>query len=285
MLLLLVGGCNRVTFLCVRAQLGIEPLSCEMMLFAPEDDKYYPASKVPEGKKVLKLSGTEVRRRLRTGEEIPEWFSFGDVVKILRQAHPPRHQGGLTLFFTGLSGSGKSTIANALMEKLMEIQSRRVTMLDGDYVRKLISSELGFSKEHRNLNIQRIGFISSLVARSGGIAIAAPIAPYAESRDFSRAVCSEEGGFAEIFVSTSVDTCAQRDRKGLYKKAMAGQIQLTGVNDPYEEPVKPELVLDTDTLSVAEAVDKVIEYLLKEDFLTEEMVQHESHLKELSGLE
>jgi len=188
------------------------------------------------------------------------------------------------LLFTGLSGSGKSTIANALREKLMEIQGRRVAMLDGDYVRKLVSSELGFSAEHRNLNIKRIGFISSLIANSGGISIAAPIAPYKESRDYCRQICSEAGGYAEIFVSTDLETCKVRDRKGLYAAFEQGKIKkMTGMDDPYEVPQKPDITINTAKVSVEDAVKKIVEHLLKEGYLTREMVQHEQHAKELVG--
>jgi len=231
------------------------------------------SKRVPKGKKVLKLSGTEVRRRLQTGEDIPEWFSYPDVVKILREASPPRHRQGLTLFFTGLSGSGKSTIANALREKLMEIQSRRVAMLDGDHVRKLISSELTFSAEHRNLNIKRIGFISSLIANAGGIVISAPIAPYKESRNFARQECSQVGGFVEIWISTPVSTCTKRDRKGLYAQAQAGKIKLTGVNDPYENPEKPEITIDTTNVSIDDACNQILAYLAKEGYIQPEALQ------------
>jgi len=238
-------------------ELGIKCLPFEQMLYCPQEDVYYPQDKVPKGKEVLQLSGTEVRRRLRTGEEIPEWFSFKEVVVILREQHPPRNRQGLTLLFTGLSGSGKSTIANALREKLMEIQGRRVAMLDGDHVRKLISSELGFSAEHRNLNIRRIGFISSLIANSGGISIAAPIAPYKESRDFCRQVCSEVGGYLEIYVSTDLETCKVRDRKGLYAAFEQGKIKkMTGMDDPYEVPQKPDITINTAKVSVEDAVKK-----------------------------
>lgn len=251
-------------------ELGIHTLAFEMMLYAPEDDIYYPQDKVPKGKKVLKLSGTEVRRRLRTGEEIPEWFSFGEVVEILRKANPPRSKQGVVLFFTGLSGSGKSTIANALREKLMEIQDRRVAMLDGDHVRKLISSELTFTQEHRNLNIKRIGYIASLISEAGGFVIAAPIAPYKESRDFARELCKEVGGFAEIYISTPVSTCADRDRKGLYKLAFDGKIKgFTGVNDPYEVPDNAEINIDTSHVEIDKACDLIIDYLLKEGYLEE----------------
>ena len=261
----------------VQNELGIKTLAFEMMLYAPEDDCYYPADSVPEGKKVLKLSGTEVRRRLRTGEEIPEWFSFGEVVNILRQAHPPRHKQGFVLLFTGLSGSGKSTIANALREKLMEIQDRRVTMLDGDYVRTLISSELGFSEEHRNLNIKRIGYIASLVSNSGGCVLACPIAPYKESREHARKSCEEVGGFAEVFVSTTFSECEERDTKGLYAQVKAGTKKgLTGMNtnddDRYDIPENPELTVATKGRSVDECVNDVLQYLVSEGYIQQEAV-------------
>ena len=263
----------------VQNETGINCLSFEMMVYSPEDDCYYPQNEVPEGKKVLKLSGTEVRRRLKTGEEIPSWFSYPKVVDILRQAHPPNHKKGLTIFFTGLSGSGKSTIANALCEKLMELQSRRVSILDGDYMRKLISSELGFSEEHRNLNIKRIGFISSLIAHSGGLAIAAPIAPYKVSRDFVRDVCSEAGGYIECYVKASLELCEQRDKKGLYAKARKGIIKgMTGVDDPYQEPINPEIVIETGNLSVEEAADQVIQYLYKEGYIVKDEEKKEEKL-------
>jgi len=255
---------------------GMNCLSFEMQVYSPDDDCYYPSNEVPNGsdgkpKKVLKLSGTEVRKRLKTGEEIPAWFSYPQVVEILRNAHPPNHKKGLTIFFTGLSGSGKSTIANALCEKLMEVQERRVSILDGDYMRKLVSSELGFSEEHRNLNIKRIGFISSLIARSGGLAIAAPIAPYKVSRDFVRETCEAEGGYIECYVAASLDLCEQRDKKGLYAKARKGIIKgMTGVDDPYEEPKNPEIRIETGNLSVAEAVDQVMEYLYSEGYILRE---------------
>merc|ERR1712156_633345 len=238
--------------------------SFEMQVYSPDDDCYYPSNEIPNGKdgkpkKVLKLSGTEVRKRLKTGEEIPAWFSYPQVVDILRQAHPPNHKKGLTIFFTGLSGSGKSTIANALCEKLMEVQERRVSILDGDYMRKLVSSELGFSEEHRNLNIKRIGFISSLIVRSGGLAIAAPIAPYKVSRDFVREACEAEGGYIECYVAASLDLCEQRDIKGM-----------TGVDDPYEEPKNPEISIETGNLSVAQAVDRVMDYLYSEGYILRE---------------
>merc|ERR1719493_162158 len=192
-------------------ELGMDLMSFEMMVFAPDHDCYYPVNQVPYGLRTLKLSGTEVRRRLKTGEDIPAWFSFPEVVEILRVAHPPRHKQGFCVFFTGLSGSGKTTVANALQEKLMEIQDRPVTILDGDLVRQLLSSGLGFSKEDRMLNIKRIGYVASLIVKSGGAVIAAPIAPHSAARDDFRRFTEEFGGHFETHLSTPIETCEVRD--------------------------------------------------------------------------
>jgi len=243
-----------------------------MMVFSEQDDKYFPINKVPEGVKPLKLSGTEVRRRLRTGEDIPEWFSFGNVVEILRKAHPPRNKQGFCVFFTGLSGSGKTTVANALVERLMEIQDRPITVLDGDHVRQMLSSGLGFSKSDRILNIKRIGYVASLVVKHGGIVIAAPIAPHAEARDWARECVKEngKGGFFETHLATPIETCEGRDRKGLYKKARSGQLKgFTGIDDPYELPENPEIKINTATSSISQSVDTIVSDLVAEGFLDE----------------
>ncbi|MEL6689330.1 MAG: adenylyl-sulfate kinase, partial [Pseudomonadota bacterium] len=180
------------------------------------------------------------------GLEIPEWFSFPAVVNELRKSRPPRAKQGFTVFFTGFSGSGKSTIANALMVKLMEMGGRPTTLLDGDIVRKNLSSELGFSKEHRDLNIRRIGYVASEITKNGGIAICAPIAPYATTRRAVREDVEQFGAFCEVHVATSIEECEARDRKGLYKLAREGKIkEFTGISDPYDVPEKPELRIDT----------------------------------------
>jgi len=239
-----------------------------MMVYVPGDQSYHPENKVPKGVKVYKLSGTEVRRRLQTGEEIPEWFSFPEVVEILRWAHPPRSRQGFCVFFTGLSGSGKTTVANALIERLMEVDRRAICLLDGDHVRQLLSSELTFSKEHRDLNIKRIGYVASEVVKPGGAAVAAPIAPYKESRRFARSLVEKSGGFIEVYVSTSLDECKRRDRKGLYKKAELGLLKgMTGVDDPYEPPEKAEIVIDTEKTGVLTAVDTIVRYLETEGYI------------------
>ena len=240
-------------------EIGIEMVDFKHMVYVQEKASYYPANEVPEGTTVLDISGTELRRRLREGLEIPEWFSFPEVVKELRRTSPPRSKQGFTVFFTGLSGSGKSTIANALMVKLMEMGGRPVTLLDGDVVRKHLSSELGFSKEHRDINIKRIGYVASEITKNGGIALCAPIAPYTATRRAVREMVESFGAFIEVHVATSVEECERRDRKGLYKLAREGKIkEFTGISDPYEMPTKAELVVDTQDVDVDHCAHQVI---------------------------
>ena len=227
-------------------EIGIEMVPFKHMVYVQERAEYQPADEVAKDATVLNISGTELRRRLQEGLDIPEWFSFPEVVDELRKTKPARSKQGFTVFFTGLSGSGKSTIANALMVKLMELGGRPVTLLDGDVVRKHLSSELGFSKEHRDINIKRIGYVASEITKNGGIAICAPIAPYTATRRAVREMIEEYGAFIEVHVATSVEECERRDRKGLYKLAREGKIkEFTGISDPYEIPEKAELVVDT----------------------------------------
>ncbi len=199
---------------------------------------------------------------------MPSWYSYSEVVDELRRSFPPRREQGFTVFFTGLSGSGKSTIANVLVAKLMEMGHRPVTLLDGDIVRKNLSSELGFSKEHRDLNILRIGFVASEITKNRGIAVCAPIAPYTAIR---RQVCetiAHYGGFIDVHVATHIEVCEQRDRKGLYAKARAGKIKdFTGISAPYEIPQKPEIILDSVNETVEECVQQVAEYLEQKGYL------------------
>jgi sulfate adenylyltransferase len=240
-------------------ELDITMVPFRMMVYVENKAEYLPADDTEPGDKVLNLSGTEFRRRLHEGLDIPDWFSFPKVVEELRRAHPPRHEQGFTVFFTGLSGSGKSTIANALMVKLLEDGSRPVTLLDGDIVRKNLSSELTFSKEHRDLNIQRIGFVASEITKNRGIAICAPIAPYTHTRRQVRELVSSVGGFIEVFVSTPIEVCEKRDRKGLYAKARAGIVKgFTGIDDPYEAPVNAEIEIDTQNLSPDLAAHRIL---------------------------
>lgn len=240
-------------------ELGIKMVPFQMMVYVEEKAEYEAIDCVEEGQTVLNISGTEFRRRLAEGIDIPEWFSYPAVVAELRKRHPARHKQGVTIFFTGLSGSGKSTIANALLNKMMELGGRSVTLLDGDVVRKHLSSELGFSKEHRNLNIQRIGYVASEITKNGGIAVCAPIAPYQETRRQVREMIKPYGGFIEIHVATSIEICEERDRKGLYAMAREGIIkEFTGISDPYEVPENPELVIDTVDCTPDEAAHRII---------------------------
>jgi len=240
-------------------EIGIEMVSFKELVYVPEQGKFKPIDELNSGIKTLSISGTELRRRLYEGIEIPDWFSFPEVLEELRKTLPPLSKRGFTIFFTGLSGSGKSTIANAVLTKLMEMGGRPVTLLDGDIVRKNLSSELGFSKEHRDLNILRIGYVASEITKNGGIAICAPIAPYSKTRLSVRNEIAQYGSFVEIHIETSLEICEKRDRKGLYKLARQGKIEaFTGISDPYEIPEKPELRLNTENASVDYCAEKII---------------------------
>ncbi|MDP6570427.1 MAG: bifunctional sulfate adenylyltransferase/adenylylsulfate kinase, partial [Candidatus Marinimicrobia bacterium] len=249
-------------------ELGITMVPFKMMVYVEEKAEYMPIDEVDEQFTQLNISGTELRHRLDQDIDIPEWFSYPDVVEELRHANPPKDRRGFTVFFTGLSGSGKSTIANALLVKLLEHGRRRVTLLDGDIVRINLSSELGFSREHRDLNITRIGFVAGEITKNGGIAICAPIAPYRTVRKYNREIISKVGGYIEVHVSTPLETCELRDVKGLYAKARKGIIKgFTGIDDPYENPENAEISIDTTDITQEEAVQQVLTYLENEGFL------------------
>lgn len=253
-------------------EVGIVMQRFKELVWVKEQSKFYTEDKLPAGLVARKLQDKEFRERLAFGSDIPNWYSFTEILGRLRRASPPRSQQGMTLFFTGLSGSGKSTVANAVVQRLNEEGTRQVTLLDGDIVRTNLSSELGFSKEDRDKNVMRIAYVASLIARSGGIALCAPIAPYANIRAQARELTEDEGrGFFEVFFSTPIEACEDRDRKGLYAKARKGLIKgFTGIDDPYEAPENPEITLDTSKLSIAEAANKVIAYLRKEGYLASE---------------
>jgi sulfate adenylyltransferase len=240
-------------------EIDITMVPFQEMVYVEDRAQYVPANETRPGEKVLNISGTEFRRRLQEGLEIPEWFSYPDVVAELRKSYPPRHRQGFTVFFTGLSGAGKSTIANALMVKLLELGSRRISLLDGDIVRKHLSSELGFSRENRDLNILRIGFVASEITKNGGVAICAPIAPYAATRRTVRQLIEPLGGFVEVFVDTPLEVCERRDRKGLYARARAGLVkEFTGISAPYEVPEHPEVHVDTENLTPDLAAHRIL---------------------------
>jgi len=250
------------------ADIGVTMVPFNMMVYLEDQDKYVPDNEVPTGARVLNISGTELRERLNGGRDIPSWFTYPEVVQELRRSYPPRHKQGVTIFFTGLSGSGKSTIANVLLTKFLEMGGRPVTILDGDLVRKHLSSELGFSKEHRDINIRRIGYVASEITKNGGIAICAPIAPYDAVRKQLREMIEPLGGFVLVHVATPIETCEARDRKGLYAKARAGIIkEFTGISDPYEAPQNAEVVINTAELSPEESAQEIILHLEQQGFI------------------
>ncbi len=240
-------------------KININLIKFKNFVYVEDKAQFEAINEVPSGAKTLEISGTELRRRLNNDLPIPEWFSFPDVIRELRRSRPPRNQQGFTVFFTGLSGSGKSTIANALLNMLLEIGDRPVTLLDGDIVRKRLSSELGFSKEHRDLNIRRIGYVAMEIVKNGGIAICAPIAPYEQTRKAVREEIQSFGSFVEVYLSTTLEVCERRDRKGLYKLARLGKIkEFTGISDPYEVPQSPELEIDSENSSVEHCASKIM---------------------------
>ena len=250
------------------AELGVQMVPFQEMVYVEDRDTYMPEDEVPKGARILSISGTEQRRRLNEGAELPSWFTPPAVAAELRRSYPPRSKQGFTLFFTGLSGAGKSTIANVVLVKLLEIGGRPVSLLDGDIVRRHLSSELGFSKEHRDLNIRRIGFVASEITGNGGIALCAPIAPYDATRKEVRRQIEPRGGFVLIHVATPIEVCEARDRKGLYAKARAGILkEFTGVSDPYEQPTDAELVIDTAGVTPAEAAQQIILHLEREGYI------------------
>jgi len=250
------------------AELGVRLVTFRQMVYVEDRDEYMPDDEVPKGARVLSISGTEQRRRLNEGRELPTWFTPPAVATELRRSYPARAKQGFTVFFTGLSGAGKSTIANVLLVKLLELGGRPVTLLDGDVVRKHLSSELGFSREHRDINIRRIGYVASEITKNGGIALCAPIAPYDMTRREVRKMIEPVGGFVLVHVSTALDVCESRDRKGLYAKARAGVLkEFTGVSDPYEVPADSDVAIDTDGVTPEEAAQQVILHLEHEGYI------------------
>jgi len=249
-------------------KIGVQLIAYPRMVYVEDRAEHLPESNAPANARLLTLSGEEFQRRMRAGLKIPDWYSFPEVLSELHRQSPPRERQGFTVFFTGLSGSGKSTLARALTARLMEMGGRSVTLLDGDIVRRHLSSELGFSKAHRDINVRRIGFVAAEITKNRGIAICAPIAPYRLTRRDVRAMIEAVGGFVEIHVATPIETCESRDRKGLYAKARAGLIpEFTGVSDPYEVPENPELAIDTTHLGIDEAVQQVLLKLEHEGYL------------------
>ncbi len=246
--------------------LGIVPFA--EMVYLPFEDEYRSTDQVPEGTQFISLSGADIRERIRSGRRIPEWATFPEVVEEMQKAYPPPRRQGFAVFFTGLSGAGKSTIAKILYARFLEIGDRPVTLLDGDIVRQNLSNELSFSKEHRDINVRRIAFVAGEITKNRGVAICAPIAPYAATRREIRQAIEQYGGFTEVHVSTPIEICEQRDRKGMYAKARAGLIKgYTGVDDPYEVPDSPEVRIDTTDITPDEAAQEILLHLQQKGFI------------------
>ncbi len=250
-------------------EVGITIVDSDELAYSKTREAYVAAHEVTPEDEIENISGTEFRRRLREGEDIPEWFSFKESIDILRESVKRDTRPGIAIFFTGLSCSGKSTLAQLLLARLQEIQDREVTFLDGDVIREHLSKGLGFSKEDRDENVKRVGFVASEVVKHGGIAICSLIAPYRDARRYVRNMVEHHGEFIEIFVDASVEECARRDTKGLYEKARQGLIKnFTGVDDPYESPEKPELVAKTEENTPEGIVGEIVEYLYTRGILT-----------------
>jgi sulfate adenylyltransferase len=250
-------------------ELHIQMIPVEAQCYVPSKGRFLPVSQIKKQRlDCSEYTDAQLKKDLALSNDIPDWFSYPEVVRELRKVYPPRSRQGFTLFFTGLSGSGKSTLAKIIYAKLVEGGGRPVSLLDGDIVRQHLSSELGFSKQHRDLNIRRIGFVASEITKNGGIAICAPIAPYHSTRRAVREMIEDQGAFIEIHVATPLEVCEARDRKGLYAKARRGEIpEFTGISDPYEIPENPELKIDTSEFSAMEAVQEIYLYLLREGYL------------------
>ena len=248
--------------------LGIEIVPFDEMVYVEDEDTYMPRGEVAHGDTPRSMTNDDFHARLRMGKRVPRWYAFPEVTEVLQTAYPPRYRQGFTVFCTGLSGAGKSTIAKVLYARFLEMGGRPVTLLDGDIVRQNLSSELGFSRAHRDINVRRIGFVASEITKNRGIAICAPIAPYAATRRQIRRMIETTGGFVEVHVATPIDVCESRDRKGLYAKARAGLIQgFTGVDDPYEPPDAPEVFIDTTDMTPDESAQEVLLHLERAGYI------------------
>lgn len=248
--------------------LGITMLPFEERVCLPDSRTWVARSEVPPGVEALAVSGTELRRRLRAGEALPDWFTYPEVAAVLSGAFPPRVRQGFAVYFTGLSGAGKSTVARIVAQRIEAIGTRRVTVLDGDYVRQVLSSGLGFSREDRETNLRRIAFVATEVVRHGGAVVCAAIAPFRAARREAREQIEALGGFVEVHVATPIEVCEARDRKGLYAKARAGLVKgFTGIDDPYETPERAEVVVGRLGERPSEAADAVIAHLVREGYL------------------
>ncbi len=252
-----------------KKEIGIEILESKEICYVKELDAYLERDKIPPKAKVLKLSGTEQRRLLNQGEELPEWFSFPNIIKKLKEANKPKNQRGFCLYFVGIPASGKSTLVNYLASKLNEkINNRKITILDGDIIRKYLSKDLGFSAKDRKLNIERIGFVASEIVKHNGICLVANIAPYQDVRDENRALIGKQGDYFEVYVKTPLKECIKRDPKGLYQKAINGEIKnLTGYNDTFEKPQNPEITVNGNSKNIEKELDKIMKKIKKKGLI------------------
>jgi sulfate adenylyltransferase len=251
------------------AELGVKMVPFEELVYLPDEDRYVEAKDVPMGARVLNISGTQVRDEYLTqGKLLPEWFTRPETAKILREMYPPRHQQGVCIWFTGLSGAGKSSTAEILVSLLMEY-GKQITLLDGDVIRTHLSKGLGFSKEDRDTNILRIGFVAGEIVHHGGVAICAAISPYRAARNEARKMVGEN--FVMVYMDTPIEVCEQRDSKGLYAKARRGELKgFTGVDDPYEPPIEPEIALKTVGVTPEQNAQMIIEFLKEQGYLARE---------------
>jgi sulfate adenylyltransferase len=252
-------------------EIGVKAIPFNELVYLPDEDRYEESNRVPAGTRVASISGTQVRVDfLGNGKKLPPWFTRPEIAAILAEVSPPRHQQGFCVWFTGLSGAGKSTIADILALMLMQY-GRQVTLLDGDVVRTHLSQGLGFSKEDRDVNIRRIGFVAAEIVRHQGVALCAAVSPYRATRNECRAMVGEDR-FIEIFVNTPLEVCEKRDAKGMYAKARRGEIKdFTGVNDPYEEPANPEIMIGTTDCSPEDNANRIVRYLIDQRFLLDEV--------------
>jgi sulfate adenylyltransferase len=240
-------------------ELGIKMVEFQEMIYIPDRDEYQPANEIAPGTHTANISGTELRNRLKTGKDIPAWFSYPEVVKVLREQNPLPAQKGFTIFLTGYQNSGKDQIARALQVTLNQGGGRSVSLLLGETVRSELSSELGFTREDRDKNVARIAFVASELTKAGAAVIAAPIAPYEEARKQARDLIEKSGPFFLVHVATPLEYAEKTDRRGIYQKARAGEIKgFTGVDDPYENPAQPDLVVDHETQSVRSIVHQIV---------------------------
>jgi sulfate adenylyltransferase len=266
-------------------EIGVEPVDFKALVYLADEDRYEEADKTPEGARVFSISGTQVREDfLAKGQTLPEWFTRLETAEILQQMYPPRYEQGFCIWFTGLSGSGKSTTAEVLTSLLLE-RGKQITVLDGDVVRTHLSKGLGFSPEDRDTNILRIGFVAGEIARHGGSVISAAISPYRRTRNEVRKMVGTDR-FIEVFVDTPIDVCEERDVKGLYARARRGQIKgFTGVDDPYEEPIDPEITLNTINISPLENARKIITYLEEGGFIKPDGYENNNQTEAVAGEE